>query len=559
MNILLLAMSTYPNTVERLIATYGRKRNPYSYYSQLEPSCKHFIKKLGAEKKRFDKIITLCTDESIAAPVGKKYIKDTDIDISGMSPYEFFRRRVSGYIKNDETAFAYEKESGCFDEYCIPFEHPELYPDADDLFETAHIDRNEIEITGTITKVLEIINGLTENKDEEINVYLNAQGGRRNNIQIVNTVLNMLQSRKYTLAEVSIIEYDNDGSEKKKMLDVTSSYLINDMATAMNAFLQYGRADMFVDYYTRYKEIHNRKKTAEDQVVSRINEISNAILLCNTDGFIRGINDLKKAIEKYDSLTPGKKDPFFVLIENDIKKSYKELFDSTDIIADLDVLIKWCLEKNLLQQALTILEAKTPFFVFDYGFLYSKKNDETREALKKLRYPNGRKTSLDYKFKLPKYFLINAFCRMITEDNRPRLNLSRESTMTRELCNGSYRANLTKHPNNSDRAVFVRIYSDWFSKNKQIFREVPDGIDKAGELMKRFICEYQKICGRRNNANHSNSSINFDTLKKQLLDFVNLLTEIKLGAAALKTQKRPFYTDAEIKDDIRAEFKTATE
>ena len=560
MNIMLLAMSTFPPKMKHCIASYGDGRGEYSYFSQLEPGCKHFIKKLGSEGNKFDKIITLCTLETLTAP---NTIKDTGrfdktqflecynnkINISEISPYEFFKQRIKGFIKNDESTFAYETELGVDVSDFVRFTESQLYTDLEDLFIDVLIEKNEIEITSSIKAVIDIIDKTAGSKKRAINLYLNAQGGARKNIQIVNTVLNMLQSRKYNLAEVSVIEFNNDrNATNYKMLDATSLYLKNDLATAMNAFLQYGRADMFNDYYKRYKADRHISNAPEDIIVDAINNISNTILLCDIDGFINGISELRDSITQYDSLPQNTKDPFFALIENDIKQSYKELFNSQDIISDLDVLVKWCLDKKHLQQALTILEAKTPFFVFKYGFIYGKKDNETKQALKSLR---ESKVIADYKFREPVYFLINTFCFNMTKRQnnlkKPycvKKTFEPNSEETQALINESFMLECGKHikQNNNDdpSGILIRFYSDWFSHHEQIYGSDSNSLVKASAELKTFVVCYRNICEFRNNTNHSNTKLDYDMLLAKVNGLNNCLISIKRAAIKNGLENKSF-------------------
>lgn len=550
MNIMLLAMSTFPPKMKHCIASYGDDRGEYSYFSQLEPGCKHFIKKLGSEGKKFDKIITLCTSETLTAPnttkdkdgqEKKQFLEcyNNKVNISASSPYEFFKQRIKGFIKNDESAFAYETELGVDVSDFARFTNPQLYTDIQDLFVDVLIEKDEIEITSTIKKVIDIIDKAPGSKKGSINLYLNAQGGARKNIQIVNTVLNMLQSRKYNLAEVSVIEFNNDrNAVRYKMLDATSLYLKNDLATAMNAFLQYGRADMFNDYYKRYKADRHISNAPEDIIVDSINKISDTILLCDIDGFIDGISELRDCITQYDSLPQRDKDPFFALIENDIKQSYKELFNSQDIIADLDVLVKWCLDKKHLQQALTILEAKTPFFVFKYGFIYGKNDNETKQALKDLR---ESKVIADYKYREPVYFLINTFCFNMTKRQsdvkKPycvRKNFEPNSEETQALINECFMLEcgkrVKKNETDDQLEICIRFYSDWFSHHEQIYNNDPNSITKAATELKTFVVSYRNICEFRNNTNHSNTKLDYSMLTRKVIGLNNCLTSIKRSA-----------------------------
>lgn len=559
MNIMLLAMSTFPRNVVPLQAASQENETVYSYFTQLEPGCKHLFCKLAEEGKKFDKVIALCTPETLNKYAGK-YIEfggektKKTIDISSLSPYAFFEDRMLSFIRNDSSSFKYEEELGVNIENFAKFTFEEFYSEEDLslLFESVSVENNDLKIADAIKDVIAKINEMTKDVDSSIDLYLNAQGGSRTNIQIINTVLNMLKTRKYKLMEVNVINFNGDKVQDSfPILNVTDSYLMNDLAAAMNAFLQYGRGDMFADYYERYKSERGLKTAPEDGVVKSINKISDAILLCNTDDFLKGIEQLKKSVKEYDLLENDIKDPFFELIVNDIKNSYKELFNSSDIIDDLDVLVDWCMERGLIQQILTILEAKTPFFVFKRGFIYGKESEETNQAFNELK-KNGNIPK--YKFDNRIYLLVNTFC-MLNCDNEKNSNGNKvwkakidfvkkqektESMIASEykfdmanpgICTNKYSTNLRKknrgEKNCSITPIFVPIYSDWFSNNSEIYRDDPSGIENAKCIMRDFVRLYRTICVIRNNANHSNNEIKIETIIKRIRDLNDVLKTIK--------------------------------
>lgn len=562
MNVMLLAMSTYPYDMKRCVASYDEESENYSYFSQLEPGCKHFICKLAGEmNKGFDKIIVLCTDEALTAPKdnkntdGKpnpktKFIKNGEntVDISAISPYGFFKDRMISFIRNDNKAFEYEEKLGLDMIGISRFEHPEYYADTNDLFIPVRIEKDELEITSSIRDVIRIIDEIPKKKGDRIFLYLNAQGGARKNIQIVNTVLNMLQSRKYSLAEVSVIEYNLDhNSSRYRMLDVTGSYIKNDLAAAMNAFLQYGRADMFVDYYRKYKKKRGIDQAPEDDIVEKINKISDAMLLCDIDSYLTGITDLKKSISDYEKNTADSKDSFFELIVNDIQKSYRELFDSSDMIADLDVLVDWCLKRKLLQQAVTILESKTPEFVFDYGIFYVPKTNASKDGLKQLRaniLPNQV-----YKFDHPKYYLFNKFCLLnaYKNDNSGipynvivKSPFSNKDDWFIEMLNGTYSYGFKEK-----QAVDIELYN-----NLARYADIgsADNVKAALARFRELIKGYRKICYIRNDLNHGNIKASYEYLQEQVKLFNNTLKEFKKIRGKTDPEASDFFNGNDLKN-----------
>lgn len=563
MNVILLAMSTFPMFMKRCIASYGENEELFSYFSQLEPGCKHFIYKLGNKGIGFDKIIVLCTDETLTAPKdnigydGKPKTQllrhgDKTFDISNKSPYDFFKERMISYIKNDATDFEAEEILGADTAGLTRFIHSELYSNPESLFIPVRVEKNEVEITSSIKEVIHLFDALPRKENEKLFLYLNAQGGARKNVQIVNTVLNMLQSRKYSLSEVNVIEFNDDrNSSRFRMLDVTGSYLKNDLAAAMNAFLQYGRADMFVDYYKKYKKERKISTAPEDDIVENINNISDAMLMCDIDGFLDCIGKLKMSIKKYERDMNGTKDSFFELIVGDIKKSYRELFDSDDMIADMDVLVDWCLRRKLLQQAVTILESKTADFVFDYGVLYSKKDEETQNRLSELRRLISKQQ--DYKFNHPKFYIFNKYCNMnaYKHDNGSKntyravanLDFVNDDETFGKLVNGEYSFGYKEQ----GQTIEIRLYSNYIAG---IDTKDSQAVNNAKNKMRELVAGYRKICYIRNDFNHGNiklKNIDYGSIESQVRSFNAVLKNLKKLSRLMDQNDRSFFEGTDIK------------
>ena len=105
MNILLLFVSTLhtPGGSTSVYSGYtgeGDKRENYPYLSQLEPGSKYFFNKLAAKGEKFGRVIALCTPETLK---GVSFtVSGTDVSYENVSSYEFFRRRMTAFLGNDD-------------------------------------------------------------------------------------------------------------------------------------------------------------------------------------------------------------------------------------------------------------------------------------------------------------------------------------------------------------------------------------------------------------------------------------------------------------------------
>ena len=107
------------------------------------------------------------------------------------------------------------------------------------------------------------------------------------------------------------------------------------------------------------------------------------------------------------------------------------------------------------------------------------------------------------------------------------------------ICTNSYKRNQNK--GYLQTPVFVSMYSDWFSKNADIYGEDLSGIENAKDIMRDFVRLYRTVCDIRNNANHSNNGIKAETITKKLKELNDVLKTIK--QQSLSGTNYSFYTD----------------
>ncbi len=538
MNILLLFVSTLhiPKDKETginrtsIYSAYkdaGDIRENYPYVSQLEPGSKYFFNKLAAKNQKFGRVIALCTKETLD---GVSFSVDgTEISYEDISAYEIYRRRMTAFLKgsdiHENKLFAEAVSKAKPDIAITPtgFCAPEMY-NSDEL--SGLFMPVEISFDGSAfaENISNIVTAITEQTDEHIDLYFNAQGGLRTNVQIINAVLNMLQSRSVTLKEVSAINFSSKNRENP-LIDETEHYLINDLAAALDAFLEYGRGDMFVKYYERYK----RKRLAsvgkgkfkgipEQKIIDRIRDISDSIMLCNIKAFVKNIDLLRKAIDDYEISTDAK-DRFFELIVSDIKESYGELM-TEEGAKDLIAQTRWCLDKKLIQQALTLMESYAPRFMMENGFLYYQNNEDSISALSSFKTANEEgKLVTPPEMLDTAHFVVKNFINGKLESDEgltiKNADKLKEPEELEAMKNGNYRLRLSPPGKKelSDKAI--NIGSLWLVHNDiKSFTVIMD--------------KYKLLCDRRNDINHAKDNIkNPRDYKKEIDSFIEMLEKIK--------------------------------
>ena len=137
-----------------------------------------------------------------------------------------------------------------------------------------------------------------------------------------------------------------------KLLD--DVFYVYDFVGGMHEFLSFGRSNGLV----RFNESVENEN--ENGLVDAINNISNSISLNRMDNFSANLKELAKTLDENKDLK-GYYGTVKDLVLNNYKvnisnKMYDLLGENSDY---LPAQLQWCLDKNLLQQALVLVETKT--------------------------------------------------------------------------------------------------------------------------------------------------------------------------------------------------------
>ena len=337
MNILLLSMSRLPvkdgNPINQNMCTWMDENNnlhKISYYSQLEPITRMLIE----EGEVPDEVIMLCTQESV---------KQETFQLEGveknMSPCEFYQERINLQVKNGKTINYITMPQCCK----LDATDPESKRQA----------------------IAEIAEYVLKKKKEvgTLNLWIDTQGGLRDISLLTNAVFSLLKTSDIVPRGIYSINF-SDGVGIIQKQNVT--YQIFDFVSGMNEFIEYGRADQLLVYY---KSIHEEIPP----VVQTMNDLSEAIMLCNADEFDRQLSELRSKLKNVEE-----KDPLFSIFIEQIKNDYKNILD--DNATRLDI-VEWLMSKKLYQQTLTYIESKVSVEWEEKHIIHFESNKKIPESV----------------------------------------------------------------------------------------------------------------------------------------------------------------------------------
>lgn len=337
-NVLLLCMSILPGKFRNDTYMYKEGALDYTFHcqSQLEAGTKVLMKKLYDSGEKLDRIVILhtkeCADPSNSQDI-EKYQKVIHSD-SPTSANEFYKQRIINAVdKNLDESF---------------FEFVPIY------------NESGIEnIFSAVPMACERIIGDTE--PHNVTVYVDTQGGRRNETFVMNCVLNMLKLRDIRIGEYFATDFD-PAVHEHFVRNVTLNNIMLDLVASMKVFIETGRANELSKYYRRYKEVKNASSIPENRIIEQIKRISDVLAVCNMDKFHLGLEILKDEFEIYKNVEADRKDPIFEHLIADFENEYSDIIENNHTITQE---IEWFLNHNLYQQALTLTESHLPRQIID--------------------------------------------------------------------------------------------------------------------------------------------------------------------------------------------------
>ena len=338
-NVLLLAMSTFNNLLKKNIYEYEYEKNKkiqVDGISQLEPGTKCIIELLKKENKCLDRVVVMNTNATIT-PVKVELFEEEQKEIS---PYQFYVERINNYLAERAQGIEFVD---------INIEDEKL----DEVF------------------FLEVAKAISKNyHSEEINLYMDMQGGDRNTAFYMNSIAELLKNQRVKIKKRIAIPYTTrlsevyqqvEGGITYQIKEVSEKYQSYELLTAMKVFKEYGWGKELVAFF------ENSKNEADNEVVAAIEDASDAIKTCKVQEFDTAVNKLGKLITKYKD--SEKVSPHMKIIIKEIEEDYGVLLKE-DVKLRYVAQIRWCLKKEFLQQAISILEAKMPHEYVVSGLRY---------------------------------------------------------------------------------------------------------------------------------------------------------------------------------------------
>lgn len=352
-NVLLLAMSTLPG--KKGVTKYSEKNSNIDgyYLCQLEPVPKMLAEVLSKDGKKLDYIYVL-------------------------NSWQTENKKV--FVSNDESKNIYYSNE--YKEYTAFEYFKERCASLVDTENIINISLEKVKDKVEVSQALyDFTNQLIElTKDSTINLYVDIHGGLRDSFTVVDSVL-MLMKNMYNVNLVDMYSVkQKDVKTGYEVVSVKNEYTIYDFVGGMHEFLSFGRSNGLIKYVEEEMEKESDDSELHEKnqaLVDAINMFSDGISLNQAGLFSDRLSELagkvngvsyKKNFGIVKQLISNNYVAYIDKIEN--KNGEQSQYDLLGIEKNyLPAQLKWCLDKDLLQQTLTLIESVMIEFLISEGIV----------------------------------------------------------------------------------------------------------------------------------------------------------------------------------------------
>lgn len=214
--------------------------------------------------------------------------------------------------------------------------------------------------------------------DKEAMIHFDMTGGLCTVTQLLSSLLYLL---KHSDIEVGYILYSD--MDKQIVENASELFDINTLISGMEEFSNYGSTRSLQSYF---RPENNRDASMSEpcmDLLEAMKAFSIAVSLCIPYEMVKAIRVLKEAIEKLKKYPANSvKEEAFKYTINTVERDYDSLLSNVNDDLKLKLsIIRWCIDKGLLQQALTLSTEWLAGILFDTHIYYHKNLDSIKAQL----------------------------------------------------------------------------------------------------------------------------------------------------------------------------------
>ena len=229
---------------------------------------------------------------------------------------------------------------------------------------------------------------IADNPGIQVRLHADMTGGFRHASMMMLSVMQLLRTEQFL--EIGKVVYSN--WQRRIIEDVTEVHRMYTLVSGADEFVNFGSVTEIDKYFESKPELSEKL----DKLLNTMRRFSYAVKICRTNKIEEYVKQLRKRINEFKD-EPGKpiREEIFSQIISLISKEYGVLLSSSATRTDI---IRWCIKKGFLQQAMTLCTEWLPEMLVDKKICY------TDDAMRKL---NAEKQGMDMNQNWKQAFIIS--------------------------------------------------------------------------------------------------------------------------------------------------------
>lgn len=220
-------------------------------------------------------------------------------------------------------------------------------------------------------------------KGEEIILHVDLTGGMRD-VNIM--MLDLTRLLHYSGLTVGKLLYSNRVDRKKdigRVEELENIYDLFQLIAGVEEFVNFGSVNALEKYY--------EDKTCSEQLKrlrAAMKNFAEAIKLCHYWQFKKAVKKLHVAVRDFKPASDDAQDILMARLIGKIREDYHKLIVNFELVDDVEI-IGWCLERDYLQQVLTLYTERIPEYLGEKKII-AQTEEEARKLTNKIEQDHLR-------------------------------------------------------------------------------------------------------------------------------------------------------------------------
>lgn len=202
---------------------------------------------------------------------------------------------------------------------------------------------------------------------DDIVVHVDMTGGLRYASMMMLAVMQFMKYRHIPVVEVVYSNWKKGIPNTVTVQDVTEVYRMFNLVSGADEFVNFGSVKEIDDYFKGRKQSDELR-----HLLDTMRLFSDAIKICRTQIMKKSVHQLSDALQAFEQ-TKNKslQEALFLQIIDVFRTEYGKLL--TESVTDFDI-IRWCVRKGFLQQAMTLCTEWLPTHIVEKKICYPGDN-----------------------------------------------------------------------------------------------------------------------------------------------------------------------------------------